>query len=311
MAFSRIKTILCGIAAWLCCLSVVAQTATSAQWRYIEQYKDLAVDHMRRYKIPASITLAQGLCESGAGRSRLATEAHNHFGIKVGGTWTGPYIIVSDDRPDDRFRKYKNDAESFEDHSKFLTNNPRYRSLFSLKITDYKGWAHGLKRCGYATNPNYGPILIETIERYNLQQFDNYTKGVKHAKVETPVETEAVASFFSQHIVYKVNKSYMVIANSGDTWESIAKETDTKPWKLLQYNDLPAEYRLRAGDIVYLNKKRTKADKSFKGVPHVVQPGESMYNIAQHYGIRLKNLYKMNHLPADYTPEVGDLLKVR
>ena len=134
----------------LAVLMVSAQSKQSAQWRYIENYKDMAIDQMRRYRIPASITLAQGLCESGAGRSRLATEAHNHFGIKVGSNWTGPYIVVADDRPDDRFRKYRTDDESYEDHSRFLTNNQRYRALFNLKLTDYKGWAHGLKKAGYA-----------------------------------------------------------------------------------------------------------------------------------------------------------------
>lgn len=292
-------------------LASFAQGGQSVQWQYIEKYKDLAIEQMREHKIPASITLAQGLCESGAGRSKLATEAHNHFGIKVGMNWTGPYIVMADDRPDDRFRKYRNDRESYEDHSHFLTSSPRYRALFSLKVTDYKGWAHGLKKAGYATNPRYAEMLIGVIERFNLQQFDSYTSGRYHARTTTRQAAEVESMFFAQHIVYRVNKNYMVIANSSDTWELVSRETGVSVRKLLKYNDRPKGSPLRSGDIVYLQKKRTKADKSFKGIPHVVQPGESLYDIAQHYAIRLKSLYKLNALSPDYTPQVGDLIWLR
>ena len=286
--------------------TVFAQPKTSVQWRYIETYKDMAIDQMHRYHIPASITLAQGLCESGAGQSRLVKEGHNHFGIKVGTGWSGPYIVMADDRPDDRFRKYKSDAESFEDHSRFLRNNQRYASLFNLKITDYKGWAHGLKKCGYATNPNYAPMLISMVERYNLSQFDNMRGGNRHGKSRGEEST-----FFAEHIVYKVNKRYMIVANSADTWERIAEETGVSVRKLRKYNERPKDSRLQVGDIIYLEKKRTKGDRSLKGIPHVVQPGESLYDIAQLYGIRLKNLYRLNALAPDYTPQVGDLIWVR
>ena len=288
-------------------LAVFGQAKSDANWQYVENYKDMAVEQMRRYHIPASITLAPGICESGAGRSRLAREAHNHFGIKVGINWTGPYIIMSDDRPDDRFRVYRTDDESYEDHSKFLRNNARYRSLFSLKETDYKGWAHGLKRCGYATNPNYAPMLIGVIERYNLQQFDSYSSGKYHSRKSTPEATD----FFEEHIVYKVNKCYLIIANSRDTWEKVSRETGVSVRRLLKYNERPKGSVLQRGDIVYLTKKRTKGDKSLKLTPHRVQPGESMYDISQRYGIRLKNLYKLNALSPDYVANVGDLIWLR
>lgn len=299
---------------WVACMTVMiafAQGGQNAQWRYIENYKDMAIDQMRRYRIPASITLGQGLLESGAGKSRLATEAHNHFGIKVGMNWTGPYIVMADDRPNDRFRKYRSDDESYEDHSRFLVNGQRYRSLFNLKITDYKGWAHGLKKAGYATNPRYAEMLIGVIERFNLQQFDSYTSGRYHARTRTSAQAQAESDFFRYHIVYRVNKNYMIIANSGDTWESVARETGVSVRKLLKYNERPKGSTLRTGDIVYLEKKSKKADKVYKGVPHVVQPGESLYDIAQRYGIRLKYLYTLNALPADYTPQVGDLIWLR
>lgn len=293
---------------FLASVALLAQSGQSLQWRYIENYKDMAVDQMRRYRIPASITLAQGLCESGAGQSRLAREAHNHFGIKVGSNWTGPYIVMADDRPNDRFRKYRTDDESYEDHSRFLSNNQRYSSLFNLKITDYKGWAYGLKRCGYATNPRYAEILIEVIERYNLQQFDSYTSGRYHS---TTASATSENDFFERHIVYRVNKTYMIIAIAGDTWEKVARETGVSVRKLLKYNERPKGSPLAIGDVVYLEKKRTKADKSLKGIPHEVQPGESLYDIAQHYAIRLKNLYKLNALSPDYVPQAGDLIWLR
>lgn len=283
-----------------------SQSGMNAQWRYIEKYKDLAIDQMKRYQIPASITLAQGLCESGAGQSRLATEAHNHFGIKVGTGWSGPYILMADDRPNDRFRKYNNDRESYEDHSRFLRNNQRYASLFRLKLTDYKGWAHGLKRCGYATNPNYAPMLIGMIERYNLSQFDSHRSGHYHGS-----GGDAESTFYAEHIIYKVNKRYMLIANSADTWERISKETGVSVRKLRRYNERPKGSHVQAGDIIYLEKKRTKGDRSLRGVPHAVQPGESLYDIAQRYGIRLKSLYRLNALAPDYQPQVGDLIWVR
>lgn len=299
---------LTSLAAFFVAVSLLAQSRQSVQWRYIENYKDMAVDQMRRYKIPASITLAQGLCESSAGQSRLAREAHNHFGIKVGTNWTGPYIVMADDRPDDRFRKYRTDDESYEDHSRFLTQNARYRSLFNLKLTDYKGWAHGLKRCGYATSPNYGPMLIGVIERYNLQQFDSYVKGKYHSKHENG---QAESRFFQDHIVYRVNRLYMIIANRGDTWEYIAQETGVSASKLRRYNEVPKGYQLRAGDYVFLQKKRKKGDKGTAGVPHVLAAGESVYDVAQHYGIRLKNLYRLNGWEADHVHRAGELIWLR
>ena len=151
-------------------LHLHSQRPNQAYWEYIEKYRSMAQDQMMRHRIPASITLAQGLLESAAGRSELALKANNHFGIKVGTGWTGPYVIKSDDRPDDRFRKYNNVAESYEDHSQFLLK-PRYASLFKLNITDYKGWANGLKQCGYATSPTYAQQLITIIENYGLHQY--------------------------------------------------------------------------------------------------------------------------------------------
>ena len=170
-----LKFILIGLFCCLCNFTVQAQTRNRQYEEYIHKYKDLAVDEMKRYRIPASITLAQGLLESGAGKSTLARKSNNHFGIKCHG-WTGRTITADDDEEGECFRAYNNAEESYEDHSKFLVNNKRYSSLFNLSRTDYKGWAAGLKACGYATNPQYSQRIIQIIELYNLNQYDLATK---------------------------------------------------------------------------------------------------------------------------------------
>ena len=291
----------------------VAQAPNQAYWDYIEKYNAMAQDQMRRHKIPASITLAQGLLESGAGRSDLAVRANNHFGIKVGMGWTGPYVVKSDDRPDDRFRKYNSVAESYEDHSLFL-EKPRYQRLFDLNITDYKGWAHGLKQCGYATSQTYAQQLINIIEIYGLHQYDSnnkkYYQAVGNSNGTPSARELAERQFYATHPVYTCNRKNYIIAQAGDNMPTLAMMTGVSKRKLRRYNELPKKYQPKAGDILYLQKKRSHADKSMKGVPHIVQQGESMYDIAQHYGIRLKSLYELNELDPDYVPQPGHMLKV-
>ena len=289
---------------------VRAQRTNQAYWSYIDKYKDWAIEQMHQYHIPASITLAQGLLESNAGRSRLATQANNHFGIKVGGSWTGPYIVQSDDAPNDRFRKYKSARDSYIDHSKFLQGK-RYQGLYRLSQTDYKGWARGLKAAGYATNPAYAEALIRVIEMYNLHQFD---KG-KH---RTPKTVAAAASavggddFFQRHVVYRNNKNYFIIVEPGDDMASISKGTGVSLRKLRRYNELPRDYVPTAGDLIYLQKKRKCASREFRKNPiHIVEVNQSLHDIAQLYGIRLKYLYKLNKIDADYVPQVGDILRIR
>lgn len=294
--------------------SISAQRPNQAYWDYIEKYKGMAQDQMQRHHIPASITLAQGLLESAAGRSELAVRANNHFGIKVGSGWTGPYVVKSDDRPDDRFRKYNNVAESYEDHSLFL-KKPRYESLFRLSQTDYKGWAQGLKQCGYATSPTYAQQLINIIENYGLHQYDSYDKryyqSVSASQAATPSSRElAEQAFYASHPVYACNHNYYIVVQPGDNLPTLAMMTGVSKRKLRSYNELPKNYVPAAGDVLYLQKKRSKADKSFKGVPHIVQGGESMYDISQRYGIRLKSLYKLNALTPDYVPQPGHMLRI-
>ena len=292
------KNILTLFICLLCALSAQAQTRNKQYEDYIKKYSDIAVREMKRYHIPASITLAQGLLESGAGQSVLARKSNNHFGIKCGGDWRGPSVSHDDDARGECFRAYKHPEESYEDHSKFLAGRPRYAGLFKLKITDYKGWAHGLKKAGYATNPQYAEKLIGIIELYNLHKYDT-KEGVKWMK-QNP----------EPHQPYVSNELLYIVVRAGDTWKSISKEFDISQSKLRKYNDLYKGYNLRVGDILYLEKKKRKASKD--NIVHVLRSGESMYTVSQKYGIRLKNLYKLNKMqPDDPAPETGTILRLR
>lgn len=280
------------------CLTLQAQTRNKQYEAYIKKYRELAVEEMKKYHIPASITLAQGLLESGAGQSALARKSNNHFGIKCGSDWYGKTVSHDDDARGECFRAYKHPKDSYEDHSKFLAGRPRYASLFNLNITDYKGWARGLKKAGYATNPRYADQLIGIIELYELYKYDdkNYLKWLK--KNPNP------------HQTYIANDLLYIVVRAGDSWKSISQEFDISQKKLRKYNDLYKGYALQVGDILYLEKKNKKADKEH--IVHVLRAGESMYSISQKYGIRLKNLYKLNKMDEDDpAPKIGTILRLR
>lgn len=279
-------------------LTVQGQSRNKQYEDYIKKYRDIAVEEMKRYHIPASITLAQGLLESGAGQGTLARKSNNHFGIKCGSDWRGKTVKHDDDARNECFRVYKDPKESYRDHSKFLAGRQRYAFLFKLKITDYKGWARGLKKAGYATNPRYAQQLIDIIERYDLDKYDK-KGGLKWMK-ENP----------NPHEPYIANGLLYIIARQGDTWKNISKEFDISQRKLRKYNDLYKGYELQQGDILYLEKKNRKAPKGM--YVHVLRNGESMYSISQKYGIRLKRLYKMNKMDfGEAAPKVGTILRIR
>lgn len=304
MRYLRLLFLTLGIAV----SSMLLAQRNSAYQQYIDQYKDAAIDQMHRYRIPASITMAQALLESGAGSSYLAKHANNHFGIKVGVGWSGPYVTRDDDRKGERFRKYKNVAESYEDHSQFLLKD-RYRRLFDLDPQDYKGWARGLKACGYATSPTYAERLITIIETYELSDWDEDRLGLRKRKKYTePVVSVAVAK---KRPVVLVNGIQCVVARSGDTWDSLAKELKVSKRKLLKFNEVETDFAIPEGMNIFLAKKAKKADKQYRKYWHKVKAGESMYTISQLYGIRIANLYKMNFKDDTYIPVTGDLLKVR
>lgn len=275
---------------------------------YINQYKDLAIREMLQYRIPASITLAQAVFESGAGRSRLAMLGNNHFGIKCH-DWTGRTIAEDDDALGECFRAYDHPLQSFEDHSKFLVNSSRYRKLFSLSMEDYRGWAHGLKACGYATNPLYAHKLIELIELYKLYVYDS-ARSYDHAMVEYSGNQTVVNQAKPLHPIAIFNKNYYIRARRGDTFKLIGEEIGVSYKKIAKYNERDKDDTLTEGEIIFLKKKRKKAPKAFKNRPHVVKDGESLYIIAQIYGMRLSSLYKLNDFTPDHTIHVGDVVRV-
>ena len=296
----------------MACLVALASHAQQMRWNqayqtYIDQYKDLAIEQMLRYNIPASITLAQGLFESRAGQSVLATQGNNHFGIKCHG-WQGRAVYHDDDARGECFRAYDNAYDSYEDHSRFLSRQSRYARLFSLSRTDYKGWARGLKACGYATNPQYANKLIAIIELYKLNKYDHATRYDKFMAEHSSKDKAQRGQ--TLHPIKMYNDNYYLVAREGDTFKSIGKEVNISYRSIAKNNERHWKDKLAPGDIVYLKKKRKRAAKQYKNRPHVVKAGESMYSIAQTYGIRLKSLYKKNHLSPDYEIREGDTLKV-
>lgn len=295
---------------------------------YINTYKDIAVLEMKRTGIPASITLAQGMIESDYGRSRLAREANNHFGIKCHSDWKGSSIRHNDDKRNECFRKYGKVQDSYYDHSDFLKTGSRYKSLFYLKADDYKGWARGLQKAGYATNPDYANMLIRKIEAYNLTQFD---KGYKPSVIpvitqaEKPKKTAVADSTYIQKKepapvsgqislslparVMENNRIQYIIVKEGDSRESLEKEFSLLNWELPKYNELNNDFQPVAGQLLYLQPKRTKAEAGKEN--HTTVEGDTMYLISQKYGIRLKSLYELNRMEAGVEPEPGRKLWLR
>lgn len=289
--------------------SLKAQIKWNSKYQvYIDKYKDLAIAEMLKYDIPASITLAQGLLESGAGTSELTMKGNNHFGIKCH-DWLGATTYHDDDEKQECFRAYRDAYESYEDHSKFLAKQSRYKKLFSLKKTDYKGWAHGLKSCGYATSPTYARKLIDIIELYKLYRYDKAKTYDKFMVERSAIKD--LAPGLKLHTIHPYNKNYYLIVKPGDTFRSLSKEVGISYKKLAKYNERDNKDKLFSGEIIYLKKKQSKADKIYKKRPHRVKTGESMYSISQNYGIKVSSLYKMNHLNPDYTIKPGDYLRVR
>lgn len=276
---------------------------------YFERYKDVAISQMQQYGIPASITLAQGVLESGAGQSELARKSNNHFGIKCNG-WTGRKVYHDDDARGECFRAYDDPLDSYVDHSLFLRNSQRYSRLFKLKKKDYKGWAKGLKSCGYATSPTYAHRLIEIIELYGLDRYDKDGGGTGFTL--TPVKSSSgVSQRGTLHPINEFNDNNFVIAKQGDTFRSIGADVGVDYRRLAKFNERDKDAVLEEGEYIWLKKKRRRAPKEYKGFVYRVQAGESMYSISQRFGIRLKNLYKMNDLTPDYIIQVGDPLRLR
>ncbi|MDB3887339.1 glucosaminidase domain-containing protein [bacterium] len=274
--------------------------------QYIEKYKDDAIREMHRSGVPASITLSQGILESGDGNSPLAMYGNNHFGIKCHAGWKGKTMRIDDDKRDECFRKYNDVYESFKDHSEFLSTRGRYSSLFELKITDYKAWAKGLKKAGYATNPQYANLLIKIIEDHDLHKFDSYGKMPPKKPSKNKV-TKTLATIKQVKSIKLHNNIKYVIAKNGDSFSSIASDFEMNLWQIHRYNDLNREDHLKEGDLIYLQPKRNKAKEEY----HTLKKGENMRDVSQLHGIKLKKLYKKNNLISGTVPPVGTKLHLR
>jgi len=270
---------------------IFSQNLTRKQ--YITKYSALAVKQMRQYKIPASITLAQGILESNNGNSKLAVKANNHFGIKCHG-WEGKKIFEDDDKKNECFRKYKSPLESFKDHSLFLNKYSRYAFLFDYKITDYKSWARGLKKAGYATNKKYPELLIKIIEDNKLNVFD-----------DKDVEIEFISEI--RDIYMHPNRIKYVKSENQDTYITIAKNLKMKLWQLQKYNDSKETNILAEGTIVFIQPKRKKGKVKI----HTYNKNESLISISQFYGVKLKSLKKRNDLILKKGLNNGDKLRLR
>jgi hypothetical protein len=286
---------------------------------YIDNYKNIAMQEMKETGIPASIKLGQGILESGFGNSDLATIANNHFGIKCHG-WSGRTFYKDDDHVNECFRAYDDPRQSFRDHSEFLTGRSRYGFLFELDILDYKAWARGLSEAGYATNPRYPQLLIGVIERNQLYEFDQQVVSggeiLAQRNPDTSVTGNGSSSVnsgsdfssvgFGRHIMEN-NRIRYVLAKHGDTPQLIARETGIWEWEVYRYNELEKSDILKEGQIVYLQPKRRNTKQNW----HVVQEGETMYEISQRYGLKLNVLHRRNSIPFGVEPEPGIRLKLR
>lgn len=321
----------------------------SPQEKYIDKYSALAVAEMYRSGVPASITLAQGLLESGNGQSELARKSNNHFGIKCHNNWTGGRVYHDDDRKGECFRKYDHPYESYRDHSDFLRYRDRYKFLFDYKVTDYKAWAYGLKKAGYATDPAYPKKLIKLIEDYDLHEYDRKpasfgrtgteAKGSKSKKnrsrgdnlivfkgenlleeipeapsvieqVKTLSETKREEFHFSlSRQVFTQNEVPFIYSTEGDTYASIAAAYNLFGREILKFNDLDQEQELLPGTIVYLRSKKKSAAKGID--KYVMEEGETLREVSQRYGMKMKSLFKLNGFEDDYVPREGDIIRLR
>lgn len=308
----------------LVCFSIKAQN-TDAVYNYIAQYKQLAVDEMIRTGVPASITLAQGILESGAGQSDLTIQSNNHFGIKCKTDWTGEVVYHDDDMKGECFRRYNSAEDSYRDHSDFLRNRPNYASLFNIDVTDYKDWAYGLKAAGYATNPAYATMLINTIEKYDLESVT--TAGLMQNKQITiaaaPVKMQEEIAFVNTNTIVKstdetkaapaktsiypegvftINQTKVIYAKAGSSLLAIANKYNLAYGKLLGFNDMKDGNILSQSCLIYLERKQKRGAKDF----HIAMPNENLHDIAQEEGVQLQSLIAYNNFPGNTLLKAGD-----
>jgi LysM repeat protein len=313
--------------------SIFSQNLTREE--YVVRYYQLAIKEMNLYKIPASITLAQGILETAGGQSRLAKEANNHFGIKCQKTWTGPTISHDDDAKGECFRVYNSVEESYRDHSLFLATRDRYKKLFLYDIRDYKSWAYGLKEFGYATNPKYPQMLIKHIEELRLYEYDNYGSGsfeiddatarslsskdslgaiIKIVNSRKLIVKDSVKKDTTKLVIEKIqerkaptsddisNNLKKVILLDSISLYDIAKKNNLTIRELLIFNECEGEQELKSAQNIFLQRK---LNRSFIAL-HEAKPGESIYDISQIYGVRMEAIRKFNKLEIWEQPQVGE-----
>ena len=361
-------------------LPAVISADLTPQERYVRKYAMVAGEEMYRSGVPASITLAQGLLESRYGLSALATEGHNHFGIKCHNDWKGKTMKVDDDAKGECFRVYDEDAESFMDHSDFLRYRERYKFLFDIPVTDYRSWAAGLKKAGYATDPAYPAKLTKLIEDYGLDRFDtaspsDFEKGGKYEEYSTehasfatlpessgkvarkegksekktppaketkksskakkdkhkeeaaPVipespyaleearlaardEVAEVFRFSTARPVYKINGVPCIYSIDGESWKSIAEDNNIILRQLLYYNDLRTAGPLPAGTTVFLQAKKSHTSRGLD--KYIVEnDGESLRDICQRFGVKMKSINKLNGFAEGHALREGDTILLR
>jgi len=293
------------------CLFTILHAQKNTAEDYIRLYKEAAIENMKLKKVPASITLAQGMLESGNGNSELATKANNHFGIKCHNDWKGETFYKDDDKPNECFRKYKSVLDSYKDHADFLSSRDRYKGLFELEITDYKGWARGLKAAGYATNPNYAEQLISLIERYKLYEFDQPQAIASNNKPynTTQLPNDIKPNQSGTGVVFIINGLRAIKIAKGQTKEGIAQDFGLKVKQLEKYNELGRADELYEGQLIFLEPKRNSAEPG-KEI-HTVKEGETFYSIAHMYGITTKALLRRNGKGLGSTLIPGEKLYLR
>ena len=309
--------------------------------QYINNYKDLAIEEMQRTGIPASIKLAQGIHETSAGTSDLVRRSNNHFGLKCKSEWTGMTVKHTDDAPNECFRKYESSRDSYKDQSNYLKNSPRYASLFDLDPTDYKAWAYGLKKAGYATNPKYSPVLIKLIEDYDLQDYTMIALGKLKSGQETlaksenknlekiPDEKPVVMQPEPEVVVYskketkkeavvekkpeypdgefKINETKVIYAKKGTSYLSLAEKYAIPLARIFEFNEMKVREVVDKDQLIYIMRKR----KVGLNEQHVMKPGETLADIAQTEALRIESLLEYNFLQPNMQPAVGSVLYLR
>ena len=309
------KRMLIALCALLGLVGLVAADDTP-QERYIKKYSQMAVQEMIRSGVPASITLAQGMLESGNGLSKLATKGNNHFGIKCHKGWEGKTMRVDDDAPNECFRVYASVADSYKDHSDFLRYRDRYKFLFDLERTDYKGWAYGLKKAGYATDPGYPTKLIKYIEDYELYRFDVLNKveekevPLSPLVIEAPKMAKEEFHFPLTRELYSKNGVPFVYSLEGETYKSIAKYYHLFHKEILGFSDLKKDQALLPGTVVYLSFKKTHTQPGLDKYI-VEEDGEVFHDICQRFAVKEKSILKLNGWKKAPFLTEGDEIKLR